>query len=411
MAQRITTRNVPNNFIGSFLEHTSIYESPTSFWKWSAYATISALLNERCYIKTGDRFLFPNMYILLLAESSIHRKGAPVDFSESLIHTVVPQFKIISGRSSVQAVLDELARTETDGTTGKVKKSSAAIFYAAELAASLVSDPEGIGILTDIYDYKTNPYKSRLRTGPCFNLDRIVFSMFSATNEDMIRSLFDASVVKGGFLARNLLVTPNEFREPNSLLRIDYKALKESKVYVIDALTQLNQVYGEMKFPDDAIQEYESWYNPFKKSYERKKESSGIIGRIHTHILKLSIILAANDLTACIQKKHVEEAINECLALLPNYSIFTMSHGKSEISQLGGLVITELISSPHYTRSRKELIRKYWPDGLDGDSLDKLIVTLDSAGMIQQVQTNEGLFLILTKTCLDMVGQPTEEKK
>lgn len=401
---------MPKTFLDSFLEHTSIYESPTSFWKWSAYATISALLNERCYIKMGDKMLFPNLYILLLAESGKHRKGHPVDFSETLVHTVAPQLKIISGRTSVEAILDELARSETDEHTGKVKKSGAGVFFAPELAASIVSDSKGIGILTDIYDYRPNPYKNRLRTGPCFNLERVIFSMFSATNEEMIKGLFDESVVKGGFLARNMLIVPDGFREPDSLLRIDYEKLAKSKTDVVSKLSQLVQIKGEMKLMDDAINEYDGWYKPFKKSNEKKKESSGVVGRIHTHVLKLAMTLAANEYTPCIKKDHVEAAINECLALLPNYSIFTMSHGKSEISQLGGLLITELIGAPDHMRSRKELIRKYWMEGLDAETLDKLVITLESAGMITQiVSSNEGMFLRLTKQCLEMIQG--EEKR
>lgn len=400
---------MPKTFIDSFLTHTSIYESPTSFWKWSAYATISALLNERCYLKLGDKMLFSNLYILLLAESGKHRKGHPIDFSETLVHTVSPNLKIISGRTSVEAILDELARSETDEHTGKVKKSGAGIFFAPELAASIVSDSKGIGILTDIYDYRPNPYKNRLRTGPCFNLERVIFSMFSATNEEMIKGLFDESVVKGGFLARNMLVMPDDFREPDSLLRVDYEKLARTKAETVSLLTQVAGMHGEMKLMDDAINEYDGWYRPFKKSNEKKKESSGVVGRIHTHVLKLAIVLAANELTPCIQKKHVEAAINECLALLPNYSIFTMSHGKSEISQLGGLLITELVSSQDNLSSRKDLIRKYWMEGLDAETLDKLVVTLESAGMITQIISNDGVYLKLTKQCLDMLQG--EQKK
>ena len=359
----------------------------------------------------GDSPLFPNLYILLLANSSLHRKNRPIEFSESYVHAIAPNLKIISGRSSVEAILDELSRSETDENTGKVKKSSAAMFYAPELAAGIVSDSKGISTLTDIFDFKTNPYKHRLRTGPCFNLERLVFSMFSATNEDMIKSLFDASVIKGGFLARNMLVVPSESREPNALLRVDYEALAKSKATTLSSLTEMCKMHGELEFPNDAVEEYEAWYKPFNKSYAKKKESSGIIGRIHTHVLKVAMILAANDFSQCVQKRHVEEAINECIALLPNYSIFTMSHGKSELSQLGGLVITELLEAQEHMRSRKELVRKFWMEGLDSETLDKLAVTLETAGMVQQITSKDGMFIGLTKTCLEMLGQEQKQEQ
>jgi hypothetical protein len=394
---------VPTNFIDAFIKHTSIYESPVSFWKWSAYATVAAILRDNCYLKQGDSFLFPNIYVLFLAESSGHRKGRPVELSETLVNKV-NNTKVISGRSSVQAILDELARAETDKKTGKIMKTGSAIFYAPELAAGIVSDPEALKIITDIYDYKANPYKSRLRTGPCFNLERIVFSMLAASNEDMIKDFFNTTAIKGGMLARTFLITPNEFRPSNDLLDVDPEERKSSLNCVLELLRKIGDLNGEFLFSSDAKDEYKSWYGPFRQSYSAKKESSGVVGRIHTSVIKLAMVLAANELDLSIRRRHVEDSISQCLSLLPNYSLFTMNNGKSEMSQLGGLIITDLAAARNSMLSRKELIRNRWQDGLDADTLDKLMVTLEQAGMIQQIQSRDGLFVQLTSTCLGIIG-------
>ena len=395
---------MPDDFISAYFNHNAIFESPGSFWKWSSYAIISAILKDKCFIRSGSSFLFPNLYTLIVAESSGHRKNRPVEFSETLVHAV-NNTKILSGRASVQAILDDLARAETDGKTGKVIKSNSAILFAVELSAAIVADPEGMGILTDIYDFKPNPYKQRLRTGPCFNLDRIVFSMLSASNEDMLRRLFDVSVIKGGFLARTLLITPNEFRKSNDLLEINHDKLKEEKDNLIAKLSEISALSGEFKIEPAAIKEYQTWYNPFRASYEKRKEASGIVGRIHTHVLKIAMVLTANKVKLNIQKEEMEQAINDCLSLLPNYSIFTMNHGKSDLSQAGGLVITDLLSAPENTLTRKELIRRHWANGVDAEMLEKVVVNLETAGMLIQIQDrSEGMQIKLTKSCLGMMG-------
>ena len=394
-----------DTFISTFLTHTSIYESPGSFWKWSAYVSIAALLRDNCYLKQGDRLLFPNMYALFLAESGT-RKGPPVDASETLL-TKANNTKIISGRASVQAILDELARAETDKKTGKLHKAGSAIFYAAEMAAGIVADPEALKILTDIYDYKTNPYKSRLRTGPCFNLDRIVFSMLAASNEAMLKGLFGVAEIQGGFLARIFLITPNETRPPNSLMRLDHEERKKSNANVYDHFSKILALKGEFFLAEDAIVEYESWYDAFKRSYQTKKEVSGIIGRVHTHVIKLAMVLAANNLRLNILKEDMELAINECIALIPNYSVFTMSNGKTEQSQAAGLILTELLSSKGFALSRKEILRKYW-QSVDAELLDKLMVTMEQAGLITIIQDrSRGAIFTLTANCLNDLGQKT----
>lgn len=397
-----------NTFIEAYLNHTQIYETPLSFWKWSAYSTISSILKDRCYLKQGDGFLYANLYVLFIAESSGHRKNRPVELSQSILEneritSAIAGTKTISGYTSVQAIMDELARSETDGKTGRVRKSNSATFFAPELSASLVEDPQSLRILTDIYDNKINKYKSRLRTGPSFNLENIAFSILAASNESMLKNLITPEFVMGGFLARTMLIMPNERRPPNSLLRLDYESLKISKEQVLQALLKVCQIVGEFKLEENAIDEYDSWYNPFREEYEKKKEQTGVIGRIHTTVLKVAMILAANDLTLCIQKKHIEQAINECIGLIPNYSVFTMHNAKTEIGQVGGIVITDLLSAKNHMLSRKTIIRSNWQN-FDVDMLDKAVIALESAGMITQHVIKNETWFELTQQALNMLG-------
>lgn len=394
------------SFIQAYNKHTAPYESPGSFWKWSGYVTIAAVLKDRCYLPQGDSKLFPNIYVLCLAESSGHRKERPVQLSETMVNSI-NLTKIISGRTSIEALLDELARGETDAKTGRVHKSGAGIFYAGELAAGIVSNPEAIKILCDIYDYKPNPYKNRLRSGPCFNLDKVVLSMMAASNQDMLKAFFDIVAIKGGMLARTNLIVPNETRPPNTLLDIDPEERKDSITKVICHLIEISKLDGQFIFEDEAKDEYKKWYDDFRRSYVTKKEATGVVGRIHTTAIKVSMILAANDLDLRIKKCHIEQAINECIGLIPNYSLFTMNNAKTDLGQAGGLIVTELADAERldYTLSRKELIRRHWQNGVDHEMIDKVASTLEAAGFINQLQCKDGIYLKLTNLCLEKLGR------
>ena len=398
---------MPETFLDAYIKHTSIYESPTSFWKWSAYATISAVLRDKCYLLSGgDHHTFPNLYIMLLAESSGHRKNKPVETSQNLVINLSLEMtktndsiKTISGRASVQGILDELAKGETSGNTGRVLRSKAATFYAPELSAGIVSDPQGLKTLTDIYDYKINPYQHLLRTGPSFDLEGVVFSMFMASNQDMLQGMFDQAVIRGGFLARTLLVIPDEFRPGNTLMDLDEEERKASKIRVMDRLKDIYRLGGKFLIEPSAKEEYKLWYVPFRAEYAKLKEETGIIGRIHTHIVKLALILAANELVLCVRKKHIEQAIEECLGLLKNYGLFTMNHAKSEIGTVGGTIILTLLEAPSCMLSRKMLMRNHWRD-FDAEMLDKAVLALEEAGFIKTHQTREGLAYQLTAECV-----------
>ncbi len=391
------------SFVSSYLEYNQKKESPTSFWLWSAYSAISAVLRDNCYRRQGDSFLFPSTYIFLLGNSGT-RKGPPVELCQKLVHAV-GNTKIISGRASIQAILDELSRTETDRKTGRVTKSGSAIFFAPELAAGLVQDPQALSILTDIHDARTeaNPFTSRLRTQVHFKIEKLVFSLFVASNEALARDLYTQQAKEGGLLARTLLITPDEFRSPNSLMRHEdrskeYELLKES-------LIKISELNGEFIYEESAIQEYESWYVPFRNSLRDKNEKTGVLSRIHTNVLKVAMLLAANELTLNVAKSHIEEAVYQCVKLLPNYNMFTMTSGKGNLQTAGAIVLEALKGAHNHTLTQSHLLATNWAE-FDIELLDKVAATFEIGGLLVRVVAGSVVSYTLTNKCLEILGGP-----
>lgn len=385
------------SFLTELIAHTKDYESPTSFWKWSAFCAIAAVLRDNVWMPDGDKKLYPNIYVLFLADSGA-RKGRPVDLCEELVKELSVT-KSISGRSSIQGIIDELAHTETKD--GKMLKGGSAIWYAPELSSGIVSDEAAISILTDIYDGKTD-FKNLLRHSPRFKVERIVFTAFMASNEAMIKGIYDQRATQGGLLARTFLVSEQgEFRPSNSLMRkIDMSFTRKK---VADELKKISQLQGEILFTEEAIKVYEPWYNEFRMSY-RGRDKGGIAGRMHTGVKKLSCILAANDLELTVRGKHIEEAIHECLILMPNYNSFIMASGKSDISAAGATLLTELQQATDFCMDKRLFLRKYWQD-IDNETLERLAATLSEAGMINIIVSHPTMFYQLTHRALEILGK------
>lgn len=398
-----------NTFKSLYIAHTEMYESPLCFWNWSAYAAIAGVLRDNCYAVEGDGRLYPNVYILLLATSSVWRKNRPIVLCQQLVENA-KNTKIISGRTSIQAVLDELARTETDKKTGKITKSGSATFFAKELAAGIVGDESAVEILTDIYDYNPNAYRHSLRTGPSFTIDKVVLNMLSGTNEEMSKRFLTTTALLGGLLARTFLVVPrdSEFREARSLLKgnSEEDKLKEEMSVrsfntIKEKLIEISNLRGEFLYTTEARETYDKWYGPFRNSYRNRNDGGGIVGRIHTNILKLAMILAANELSLEITKDHIEEAITESLTLLPNYKSFAMTIGKSGIKEAGAIVLQTLQNSRNNFVSRKDLLWDNWHN-FDSETFEKLMTTFEQAGMIVMVD-RPVLGYSLTDKCLEVL--------
>lgn len=392
-----------SKFVNLYMEYTKEYESPKSFWKWSSYAAIGAVLRDSCFRSTGDSKLFPNIYVLLIAESGTHRKGKPVEICTKLV-TAIANTKVISGRASIQAIIDELSHTETNPKTGQVVKGGSAIFFAPELSAGIVEDPAAIKILTDIYDCRSD-YKSLLKSGRA-KIDNLVFSMLAASNEALLKDTYNTTAIQGGLLARTFMICPDEFRPSNALL--DIVDTTESKKELILELKNISELKGEFEFTADAKKEYIDWYKPFRESYKNKVDKAGVVSRIHTGVLKIAMIFAAGDISLVIKKQHIEEAINECLGLIPNYGAFIMGNGKGKLSEAGAIVLSDLLVAPNHVLQRKEILRKHWQD-FDGQLLDELIATFEQGGLIKTQVAGSIICYKMTETCLDIMSKPGEK--
>ena len=388
------------SFIAQFMEHTKYYESPSSFWKWSAYTCIAGVMRDHCWRRLGDRKLYPNIYVLLLAPSAMYRKGLPVDLTERLVKSVA-NTKVISGRASIQAILDELARGETDKQTGKITRGGSALFSAPELSAGIVNDPEAIKILTDIYDFKEE-YVSRLRGAGVFRIHNICFSMLGASNEELLKDLYTDAATYGGLLGRTFLIKADEFRPPNSLF--DIRDTTASFQQLAEKLKLISQVVGEFEFTSAAQAFYEEWYAPFRLSYKDKPDKSGIAGRIHTSVIKLSMILCVNytqNLT--IDVCHIQEAISECTALMPNYTGFVMQSGKATTNECAAQLIEDIWMMPRKTLTKQEFLTRHFHQ-FDLDVLDKCVTTLVQAGLLQESVAGSEITYRITDKCKIVFG-------
>lgn len=391
------------NFVNTFLEYTKIYESPTSFWRWSAYSAIGAVMRDSCYKDEGDTNLYPNIFVLLMADSAIQRKAKPIKMVEEFINRI-NNTKVISGRSSVQAILDELHKGETDKETGKIKVGGSAIFIAPELSAGVVADPQAVSIITDIYDYH-DAYQSRLRGSGTFTIKKVCFSMLAASNKALLMDVYDQRAVHGGLLGRTFLVIPNEFRPANSL----FEAQKNdpdregTKNKLNDTLLAISKLSGPFLFCQDAKTEYDSWYKPFRESYKDRPDKSGIAGRIHTGVMKLAMILAVNsDQALVVRKEHVEESITECMSLMPNYTQLIVGTGKSDNAEIGMIVLNDLYTAPDQTLSRKKILQRHW-SVFNDEQLDRLIATLVGGGLVKDMFLDDGIYYRLTEKCVEML--------
>lgn len=380
------------SFITAYLKYTSELESPGSFFKWSSYACIAGALRDHVYLKIGPRYIYPNIYVLLLADSAVARKSVPLSICADLLKKIEAT-KIIRGRTSIQAIISDLASVSMDKESGKILKGGSCLLCAEELASFFVSDPFAMTILTDIYDFRLL-WENNLKATGKEKIQNLCVSMIAASNETHLKEIWGSGSVFGGLMGRTFFVKPNERRPGNSLLEDINTPVNghydDSKLLKI--LAEIVRMNGIFQVEPDAKRAYDSWYLKLYKKYESRPDKTGVMARIHTGVLKVAMILAVgHDMELVLRKKHIEESIDDCITLIPNYEVFTMSAGKATDAQVATLLLTELLDEKHKNRlSRRIFLRLHWTE-VDEKILDMLVEKLVHSGiLIEDIEGDTG---------------------
>jgi hypothetical protein len=375
------------------MKYTEDLESPTSFFYWSAITCVAGALRDNVFLPQKKSNLFPNLYTLLLADSGIDRKGTPLGVACDILNEL-HNTKIIRGRTSVQGILKVLGEQEMDRESGVSTSGGSCFLCAEELASFFVTDPQAIPLITDIYDYRRE-WTSNLKGEGKVTIKNLCVTMLAASNETHLREVYSNLAVYGGLLGRTLFVKSDGRRPPNAMFGDDLDLLKyeEAKKELVCALKDISILRGPFEIQDEAKTEYVTWYKHLYKNYGNKTDKSGIIARIHTTVAKVAMILAvANTRTLYIMKHHVEEAISQCIKLLPNYDIFVMASGKGTLAEAGSFMLNELLTQKSITKG--QFLKKYWTE-VDDELFENMAKTLEQAKLITySIEGNKQVFIL-----------------
>lgn len=400
------------DFVESFCDITKNFESPLSFWKWSSYGAVAATLRYNCNLKWGTSNLYPNLYILLLADSAAYRKDAGPELVGELLKECA-HTKVIMGRASWQGILDELSQDIGNKKTGVPIRNGAGTIIAMEFTAAFVEDPNLIKMMTEGYSY-VEEFEYTLRGGKTKIKHRCI-NMLGGSNETLLRDLYNIQASYGGLLRRTCLIKPDKRRPPNALMDSkDHMSIGDKKL-LVDQLKVIQNLKGEFNITPDAKVAYKDWYVDLYNSYDKLDDRSGFIQGVHSLIMKLAMIIAASQNILIIDEKIINRAIKEILALKENYVTFMMGSGRNPQANMGATILATLWqyhnSSNGVIKSlkRRDILLKHWNE-ISSEDLDKLLTTLEGAGLIQMIPHGNEPSYQLTNTAKDAFLKNVQSK-
>ena len=408
------------SWLDSLVDQHNELESPRSFWFWAGLAAISAVVKDNVWINKQIYNLYPNIYVMFHADSGL-KKGPPVSMSKQLVKAV-NNTRIISGRSSIQAILKELGTAYTM-PGGKVMNRSVAFICSSELSSSIVEDKAATKLLTDLYDrqYNIGEWRQLLKQDT-FTLKDPTVTMLTATNEAMSEDFFTRSAIRGGYVARTFVVYEKESQNVNSL--IYPLANPPNYIHSAEYLKELSKLSGPFKSiaHNEQTNEYkhrkvkkgrdvwfnnvgikfDDWYEQFTKQKRDSefKDETGTLNRFDDSVLKIAMLLSlAKEPELEITEETMDQAIKECEQLVGNVVRTTLGkQGISESAALKTMVIHELLARQPHQITRTVLMRRLWQNYGDSTEFDNMMQMFDAAGMIKTNSIGNQIVYTMTET-------------
>jgi len=366
-----------DDFIEEFLKVTRYMESPTSYFEWAGYTALAAVMRDNAYVRFGAfRRVYPNIYVMFIGDSAATRKSSPLKALSRLVKTI-NNTKIIEGRASIQAVLNELAAVKN--RENKTIKGASCLMYTEELASFLVKDTQTSGILTDIYDYHEE-HPVLLKSQEVVTLKDTCVTFIAATNFAFLKDMFSNVDVHGGLVGRQIILVENKARHKD--LGFNDPTTDVDLEPLIKHLHELARKKGIIKVTEDAIKYMDDWYKAC--DFEKNESHTGFEHRAHIHALKLAILLGASEprFDLIVEKRHMVRAIEKISKIWVNYKKLTASVGTGS-TPIGQCITEVMVMLIKMNRPiEREFLLSTLLGRIDAEMLDKAIMTLEQSGLV-----------------------------
>ena len=144
------------NWIDAYCEYTADTESHPLFNRWVACSVISAALRKKVKFELGRIKIYPNLYVVLVAEPGVARKSQAISYGKGVMKGI-SEINIASDAVTREALLEECAGAVTDDIlpSGQILRHSSLTICSTEFETFLGQKNDTkkmLVLLTEFFD-------------------------------------------------------------------------------------------------------------------------------------------------------------------------------------------------------------------------------------------------------------------
>jgi hypothetical protein len=377
------------NWIESYLEYNKDTESAAVFHKWVAISMIAAVLRKKVKLTLGRMKIFPNMYIVLVAEPGTARKTTAIDFGKELLEDI-PDIYTSADSITREALIEDLEKSACeeilkDGTSFRHSSMSIISGEFESFLGQKTENTKMLVLLTDLFDCKEKPWSYRTKGKGTNMIPSVFINLLGATTPESLASCLPSSAIGGGLTSRILFIWAGKKDKKIPVPTYDEStaALREK---LQKDLFRISKIQGVYEFTKEAETYWIDWYMEYEEHDPRRiaqdKAFDGWYSRKPLYIQKLAMVLAASESDELlIHKHHVSSAIADVESVETYMARVFRAVGRSSITADVDMVM-EIVKERGFI-SEKDLMAMVWRD-IDKMKFDNVINTALATGRIKR---------------------------
>lgn len=299
-----------DDWIARWLQVTENSEPPRLYRLWTAIATLSTVLQRKCWLPWGTETIYPNFYIVLVGPPG-GRKGTAMLQAKPIVQDM--DVNLASDCVTRAQLVKELAEAKKNykDADGTIYDHLSLAVWSEEFSVFIgEKNPDMIVTLTDLFGC---PNKWRYSTKGAGKdiLNNAYLTLFGAITPSTLQAKLTREAVGGGLLSRLIFVVGYgpEKRIPQPWLTPEEESLFEG---LQQDLAQIERMAGPFRFTERAMEEYSNWYlDPQSSNAIDADQFVGYNARRALHLRKLCVVISASKSEKrVITNDHFTEALS-----------------------------------------------------------------------------------------------------
>jgi hypothetical protein len=377
------------DWITSYLQWTEDTEPARIFQKWTALSVIAGALRKKVCLSLGRLRVYPNMYIIFVAEPGRARKTQAIDFGVKLMSNLT-ELVTSADATSKEALLDDLEKSKADEVmpNGDSFAHCSLNIISREFESFLGQKKENtkmVVFLTDLFDAKELPFKYHTKHSGSNNIPSPYLNLLAATTPDSIASCLPSSAIGGGLTSRILFIWATQKYKKVSRPENNSKIIKLEEDLISD-LFQISRIVGNYEFTKKSGELWDDWYNKYDEDNISRlcKDPSfnGWYSRKPMYILKVAQACAASKTNKLIMEfDYILEAISFIEEIEKDMTEVFRAVGKSTVTSEVDMLM-QIIRQRRviHEKALKDLV---WRD-MDAAKFENVITTAIGTGRFEK---------------------------